>query len=72
VTLKRMPTAIFADRPAFVLTEREIEWRRLRTSRLGADAELAAEIAASNIDVHSLEWLLKTGCPLDLAWRILS
>jgi hypothetical protein len=67
-----MPTAIFADRPAFVLTEREIEWRRLRSSRLGADVELAAEIAASNVDVHSLEWLLSTGCPLELAWRILS
>jgi hypothetical protein len=72
VTLKTMPTAIFADRPAFVLTEREIEWRRLRSSRLGADVELAAEIAASNVDVHSLEWLLSTGCPLELAWRILS
>jgi hypothetical protein len=67
-----MPPSTFADRPAFVMTEREIEWRRLRSSSLGADVELAAEIAASNVDVHSLEWLLNTGCPLDLAWRILS
>jgi len=52
MTLRTMPPSTFADRPAFVMTEREIEWRRLRSSSLGADVELAAEIAASNVDVQ--------------------
>jgi len=37
---------------------------------LGADAELAAKIAASDADVHEIERLLKAGCPLGLAWTI--
>jgi hypothetical protein len=38
---------------------------------LGADAELAANIANSHADVHDIERLLKAGCPLELAWRIM-
>jgi hypothetical protein len=48
----------------------EIIWRTRRMLSLGADAELAAEIAVSNADVHEIERLLKAGCPLALAWTI--
>lgn len=49
----------------------EIVWRTRRMASLGADAELAAEIADSNVDVHDIERLLKAGCPLELAWTIM-
>jgi hypothetical protein len=48
----------------------EITWRTQRLVSLGADADLAAEIADSDADVHDIERLLKAGCPLDLAWSI--
>jgi hypothetical protein len=48
----------------------EIIWRTRRMLSLGADAELAAEIAVSDADVHEIERLLKAGCPLALAWTI--
>lgn len=46
-------------------------WRTRRMIRLGADAELAAKIAASTADVHDIERLLDAGCPLQLAWTIM-
>ena len=46
-------------------------WRTRRMIRLGADAELAANIAASTADVHDIERLLDAGCPLQLAWTIM-
>jgi hypothetical protein len=49
----------------------EIIWRTRRMMSLGADAELAADIAASTADVHDIERLLDAGCPLQLAWTIL-
>ncbi|MDX6468195.1 MAG: hypothetical protein QOI27_3235 [Gaiellaceae bacterium] len=48
----------------------EITWRTQRLVSLGADADLAAEIADSDADVHDIERLLKAGCPLDVAWSI--
>ena len=48
----------------------EISWRTQRMMSLGADAELAANIANSSADVHDIERLLKAGCPLGLAWTI--
>jgi len=48
----------------------EISWRTRRMVSLGADAELAAKIADSDVDVHDIERLLKAGCPLELAWTI--
>ncbi len=49
----------------------EIRWRTRRMVCLGADQELAAEIAASHADVHDIERLLKAGCTLELAWTIM-
>jgi hypothetical protein len=49
----------------------EIGWRTRRMVSLGADAELAAEIADSDADVHDIERLLKAGCTLELAWTIM-
>jgi hypothetical protein len=48
----------------------EISWRTRRMLSLGADAELAATIADSDVDVHDIERLLKDGCSLELAWAI--
>jgi hypothetical protein len=48
----------------------EIKWRTQRMLSLGAGAELAADIANSNVDVHDIEQLLEAGCPLELAWTI--
>jgi hypothetical protein len=48
----------------------EIAWRTQRMLSLGADAELAANVANSHADVHDIERLLKAGCPLELAWAI--
>jgi hypothetical protein len=48
----------------------EIVWRTRRMLSLGADSELAAEIADSEVDVHDIERLLKAGCSLELAWTI--
>lgn len=48
----------------------EIRWRTQRLMSLGADADLAATIAASNVDVHDIARLLKAGCTLALAWSI--
>jgi len=48
----------------------EIKWRTQRMLSLGAGAELAADIASSNVDVHDIERLLGAGCPLELAWTI--
>jgi hypothetical protein len=49
----------------------EISWRRQRLVSLGANAELAATIADSDVDVHDIARLLEAGCPLELAWTIL-
>jgi hypothetical protein len=49
----------------------EVKWRTQRMLSLGAGAELAADIANSNVDVHDIERLLGAGCPLDLAWTII-
>jgi hypothetical protein len=69
---KATPAAMLTDRPPFVMTESELKWRWFRCVKLGASEELASEIAGSDVDVHSIEWLLSEGCPLDVAWRILS
>jgi len=49
----------------------EIIWRTRRMIGLGADAELAGEIATSTADLHDIERLLDAGCPLQLAWGIM-
>ena len=48
----------------------EIRWRTQRMVSLGADAELAAIIAGSDVDLHDIERLLEGGCTLALAWAI--
>jgi hypothetical protein len=48
----------------------EIKWRTQRMVSLGAGAELAADVANSNVDVHDIEQLLEAGCSLELAWSI--
>lgn len=48
----------------------ELAWRTQRMTRLGADEAFAAAVAASAIDLHAFERLVKDGCTLDLAWAI--
>ena len=48
----------------------EIRWRTQRMVSLGADPELAAKIAHSDVDVHDIDRLVKAGCSLELAWTI--
>ena len=62
-----------SDGPAVsrVPSEVELDWRMFRLSKLGAGDELAAVIAASDVDVHDVERLLAADCPLELAWEIL-
>lgn len=57
-------------RPAYRLTDAEVDWRKSRCSKLGAGEELAAAIAVSDVDVHTVEQLVRMGCPLDLAFEI--
>jgi hypothetical protein len=49
----------------------EIIWRTRRMISVGADAQLAADIATSTADLHDIERLLDAGCPLQLAWAIM-
>jgi hypothetical protein len=53
-----------------VRSDEELAWRARRMTQLGADEALAAKAAASNLDLHAFERLLKDGCPIDLAWSI--
>ena len=68
-----MSANIRSDGPAVsrVPSEDERDWRTFRLSKLGAGDMLAAEIAASDVDVHDVERLLTAACPLELAWEIL-
>ncbi len=61
------------DGPAVsrVPSQDELDWRMFRLAKLGAADELAARIAASDVDVHDVERLLALACPLELAWEIL-
>lgn len=48
------------------------DWRRRRLIAAGFDAQLAARLAASRIDLHELLVLVDRGCPPHLAARILA
>lgn len=48
------------------------DWRRRRLIAAGLDAQLAAAVADSGIDLHELLVLLDRGCPPPLAARILA
>ena len=49
-----------------------ITWRRCRLLEAGLSPDLAAQVAASAVDVHALLQLVDRGCPPDLALRILA
>jgi hypothetical protein len=63
-------TVNLVPRPAYRLTDAEIDWRKSRLSKLGAGETLASTIAASDVDVHTIEQLQQMGCPIDVAWEI--
>jgi hypothetical protein len=48
------------------------DWRRRRLIAAGFDAQLAAGVADSGIDLHELLVLVDRGCPPELAARILA
>ena len=48
-------------------------WRAQRLVRAGVEADLAAELAADcALDLHAVIELIESGCPPDLAARILA
>jgi hypothetical protein len=52
--------------------ERVLRWRFQELARAGYEAEAAATIAArSDVDLHRATELLRSGCPADIALRIL-
>lgn len=54
-----------------VPNDAEVVWRIERLSKLGATDQLAAEAAATTVDLHTVERLKTAGCPLELAREIL-
>lgn len=52
--------------------ERVLRWRFQELARAGYEAEAAATIAArGDVDLHHATELLRQGCPMDVALRIL-
>jgi hypothetical protein len=47
-------------------------WRRDRLLGAGFERELARELAEGRVDLHDLIALVESGCPPDLAARILA
>lgn len=47
-------------------------WRQERMTELGYGPEVAEVCALAEVDWHTLDDLIKHGCPLDLAIRILA
>jgi hypothetical protein len=52
-------------------TERVTMWRAWQLQLLGAEPALADALAERDLDTHELEHLLRRGCGLELALRIL-
>ena len=49
-----------------------MRWRTQRLLRIGYELREAARLALSRIDIHELERLIGTGCPLETAVRIVA
>lgn len=49
---------------------RVVGWRTERLLALGYELREAARLAFSQVDIHELERLVETGCPLETAVRI--
>lgn len=47
-------------------------WRTSAALKLGFDADRAFEVATLPLDMHELERLVRSGCPLETAVAILS
>lgn len=67
--------SISAAEPVPLLPESEKEevfrWRQEQFWQLGLSRDEAAELAASDADLGQARYLLGSGCPLQLALRIL-
>jgi hypothetical protein len=50
--------------------QRLIEWRFNWALDLGFDLDVCERIAAAHCDMHELDRLVESGCPLDLAVAI--
>ena len=49
-----------------------IRWRTQRLLKIGYDLREAGRLALSRIDIHELEQLVRRGCPLETAVRIVA
>ena len=47
-----------------------IRWRTRRLLKIGYELDEAAQLALSRVDIHELEHLIESGCPLETAVRI--
>jgi hypothetical protein len=50
---------------------RVVLWRTATLAEAGYDEESAIDLALSDVDLHLATTLLKRGCPVDTAMRIL-
>lgn len=49
-----------------------IRWRTQRLLNIGYELREAGRLALSRIDIHELEHLVRRGCPLETAVRIVA
>lgn len=52
-------------------SEKVLDWRQHEFERLGYATDDASALAETRIDIHDMQKLLDSGCPRELAWRIL-
>lgn len=60
------------ETPVLDEQERVFRWRLLRFLYLGVELEDAEYLAATRADPHALDALLRKGCPLETALRIIA
>lgn len=63
--------AVRLEMPVSTEADRVEMWRLERTLALGYSVELAESIAVSDADLNLLDRLIGSGCPLELAARII-
>jgi hypothetical protein len=55
----------------FSMDERILEWRLERLSKAGFTGEVLFEVALAGVDLVAAERLVRRGCPVETAARIL-
>ncbi len=59
--------------PATLTEQDKVQhWRERRILELGYQPEIAEVCALAELDWHALDHLIRAGCPLDLAIKVLA